>query len=194
MEKNNLLTILIAILFSVIFVSHLHKSGKMAFGNGQENQGENWQHDQGWLHESPQGWQGNVPQTPPPPQQPQKPQEEITKEPTSYEEAVSLAKKTGKNMLLFFSSEGCSHCVAMKRTTLKDESVKKAMKNYIYYEVDTRKERSLTNQYGIQLLPTYKIVTPTEESIKTGIGRKGTREFLIWMEYTKQPNLNHIRR
>lgn len=119
------------------------------------------------------------------------PEIEVVKEPEmpaineknikSYQEAVSLSAKLNKKVLLFFSSTTCPHCTHMKKVTLEDRSVKKALEPYIFYEVDTDKEKSIAIKYNIRGIPAYRIIDKAEKVYAAGEGDKRPLVFEQWL-------------
>jgi len=113
----------------------------------------------------------------------EEPQEEpLPDEPTSYKEALKIAKAKDKNILLYFSADWCKYCKEMKKTTLQDESVKNAIENYVFYIVDTDEEGDIARQYGVSGIPAYRIITDTEEVKKKSAGYMSVKTFLNWLE------------
>lgn len=172
MDKNNLLLVLIGLLFIVLFGSYMHKTEQLDFLDNRQERQEDWRQDQDWRNQ----------QTPPSewPQQP--PEQQPHRDPFSYPDAVQLSQQTGKNMVLFFYADWCAHCTAMKASTMEDPDVKRALSNFVYYRVDTDKEGSVGKKYGVRSIPAYHIVNSQETSLKQGEGRVSSSEFIRWMK------------
>ena len=115
-------------------------------------------------------------------------EEEIAEEPTSYEEALKIAKAKKKKVLLFFTADWCRYCQEMKKTTLKNEDVQAAIKRYVYYVVDTDYERELATKYSVSGIPAFRIVTDSEEVKKKASGYMSVKTFLKWLEGEAVPS------
>ncbi len=105
----------------------------------------------------------------------------ITTSPKSYKEALSMAKKTGKPIFLFFHADWCNWCKKMKEKTFADPAVKKALSSYIVYHADGDKEKPLFSKYGLKGIPAYFIVDSKEKIKKTGSGYKDAKSFIKWL-------------
>ena len=77
-----------------------------------------------------------------------------------YAGAIRLAQEQNKPALLAFHAEWCASCQQMKRTAYHDPAVIEAVKDFIPIIVDTDKQESLAQQYGITFLPTYIVTDP----------------------------------
>jgi thiol:disulfide interchange protein len=100
----------------------------------------------------------------------------------TYENALSQAKEEDKHVLLIFTADWCSFCEEMKKTTLQDEAVKKAMEKYVVYTVDTDKERPLAVKYDVSTIPAYVIINNEEKVLKKDKGYKGSKNFERWLK------------
>jgi len=115
-------------------------------------------------------------------QKPEEIQEELPDKPTSYAEALKIAKAKEKKVLLFFSAGWCRYCEEMKKTTLKNEEVQSAIEKYVYYVVNTDVERDLANKYGVSGIPAFRIITDSEKVEKKASGYMKVKTFLKWLE------------
>ena len=103
----------------------------------------------------------------------------ILKDIESYEEALEIAKKQNKRVLMFMYSEYCPWCEKMKKTTLKNEKVKQYINSkYIFLKMDTD-----MGEYPPELKPrfiptTYVIDPNTEETVQAIYGFKSEKVFI----------------
>lgn len=109
-------------------------------------------------------------------------QELQSEQPKSYQEALQVANATKKNIVLFFSGERfCEPCRKM-RGTFADPSVAQALRNYVFYRIDVEgQEAMVARQKGVQGVPTYMVVSPKDQVLKTGTGFKAPAAFLRWL-------------
>jgi len=118
---------------------------------------------------------------PEPPSKPEKPSK-----PQNYEDALKIADVNERPILLYFGADWCGPCKQMRKT-LADEQVQKIIENrFIFYHVDTDKERELTKRYKISGIPAYLQITARETIIKKGTGYKTIENFLNWLEEEKR--------
>ena len=125
--------------------------------------------------------------SPSPSPKPQK-EEALPAVPTSYEQALLIAKKQKKDVLLFFSADWCKYCKEMKRDTLTDSGVKSTMDKFVFYVVDADKEKALSRKFGVKEIPVYIILdAETEKAKRTGQGYKNANSFDRWLKGQSSP-------
>jgi thiol:disulfide interchange protein len=113
--------------------------------------------------------------------------EVVPEEPKTYQEALLISKKTGKQIFLFFHADWCHWCEKMERETLSKAEVKQALSNYIVYFVDTGKEPSVSRKYVTRGIPTYVITNHTERVLKRGSGYRSSKDFTTWLNGGQRP-------
>jgi thiol:disulfide interchange protein len=161
------LALTVGLIFSVIYKQH---------ANAEQLHINEWQN-----------WNNNGIIIPKPPEATPIEPEVTPTEPKSYQEALSMSKKNGKQIFLFFHADWCHWCKKMERETLSKEEVKQALSNYIVYFVDTGKESSVARKYVTGGIPTYVITNHTEIVSKRGSGYKSSRDFINWLN-NRQPS------
>jgi len=171
MNKNSLLVVGL-ILIAGILAAYYYKTKVVPAVDSQ-------QQEQKW-----NDWDKKNPTNPQPPNQPQsevKPT--VPAKPTSYQDAIKIAKATNKSVLLVFGADWCGYCKQLK-TTLADAEVQKAMSDFVYYHVDVDKERNVATKYGVKPIPAYKIVDVNEKVLSEGTGYKAPKDFVAWLKST----------
>ena len=79
------------------------------------------------------------------------------------EKAIQEAGRTGKPLLIKFSTEWCHYCVKMDRETFADLGVSKKVKScFVPLKIDGDKHRDLVSQLGVRSFPTLMIVSPKQ--------------------------------
>ena len=101
-----------------------------------------------------------------------------SKNPETYEEALQIAKKENKKILLYFTASWCPPCQKMKRETLKNEEVKKALSKFVVFYAE---ESDLSSKFGVRAIPTFKIINPEEKVEKTATGFMDVSKFLSFL-------------
>ncbi|MCS7085108.1 MAG: thioredoxin domain-containing protein [Bacteroidia bacterium] len=96
---------------------------------------------------------------------------------------LSQAKKTGKPFFVDFYATWCGPCKMMKKTTFMDADVAQfANKHFLAYMVDTDKNRDLSSQYRIRVLPTVVFFDAGGKEIGRFEGYKGSADFLAELQ------------
>lgn len=105
------------------------------------------------------------------------PEPELPKKPSTYAEALAIAKKFDKKVLLMFSSESCSPCQHMKNTTLKNEDIQKILEEkYVFFLMEDD-NNNVFRKYMIFATPSYRIITPDESVLKRNAGYMSVNSF-----------------
>lgn len=112
--------------------------------------------------------------------------------PKSYDEALQQAKAAKKNLFLFFHADWCYGCKRMESEVLNDPKVKEELKKYVFYKVDTDKERPIADKYKLVSIPSCLVVDGSESLIKSQTGFMKVPEFLQWLKNSKRPLLNKL--
>jgi len=176
-SNNNVLLAVIVALAVGIFGVYKWKSAKNA------DPQDNWQQwnpqDQEWQQWTPLAMPPGTPPTDPPTTPPGNP----LGTPRNYTEAINFAKRNNKQVLLVFGAEWCQWCKKLKTETLASADVQSKVSGYVYYYVDTDKEKELARKYKVSGVPYYAIVNPSNESVvRQGNGFKSNVEFIAWLE------------
>ncbi len=113
---------------------------------------------------------------------------------SSYSDALSIAKKEGKHVVLDFYTDWCGYCKKMDATTFKDEVVVKTLSNGFYVlKVNAEKGEgpSLKTRFGISGYPSFIILSGEEETLEKIVGYKNAEAFngiLLKHMPTKKPS------
>ena len=70
----------------------------------------------------------------------------------------------------------------MKKETLKDDKVIKALDKYVFYVVDLDKEGKVGKKYGVGGIPAYCIIDKREKAFRKGAGFKNPSSFANWLK------------
>lgn len=180
-NKNNVLLLVVAVIALAMGLTFAISCKHRSLTQASPNQWQNWNDHKNEFPINPPY------QQPEPRPHPQKP-DVVPSNPTSYQEAMDMSRRTGKKVFLFFHADWCSWCKKMERDTFSDSSVKQALNQYIVYHVDTGKEREISRKYSVSGIPAYCITDNSEKPTQSGQGYKTPQEFLNWLSGDRNPN------
>ncbi len=98
---------------------------------------------------------------------------EINFVPKNYQQALSMAKKSHKNIFVDAYAVWCAPCKQLQKTTFKDQKAAAYFnKNYINFSIDVEKGEGtiLAKTWGIEGLPTLLILDQNGKIIANHIG------------------------
>lgn len=169
--NSNMLLVAVLILSVGLFAAYYYKTHQAP---SVEPQPDGW--NQQWpTQPAPQ------PQQPPQPTPPVQPETAPTAQPRNYNEAIAIAKQSGKQIFLYFGADWCGPCKEMKAKTFTDSNVQAALKNYVVLIADVKDERAAASKFRVIAYPTYFIIDSNERELKSAKGFKTPAEFLAWL-------------
>ena len=72
----------------------------------------------------------------------------------SYQDGVTMARQSGKSMVVYFHADWCTYCVRMQKETFAHTSVIDFMNNrVIAVKVDVDKDKNIARNFGVRGLP-----------------------------------------
>ncbi len=78
-----------------------------------------------------------------------------------YTPGLAKAGKQAKPVFLYFHAEWCTYCTKFKQTTFKDKKVRAYLEEYfVSIQVDTDKNRALSEEWRVKGLPTLWFLEP----------------------------------
>ena len=101
-------------------------------------------------------------------------------EPT-YDEAINLAEKSNKKVLLYFGTEWCGYCKKMK-TLFEDKDVGDRLDKFVFLKLDADKETHLKKKFSVKAIPDYMIIDKDNNIIKRNKGYLNKDSFMKWLE------------
>ena len=105
---------------------------------------------------------------------------------SSYEKAISKAKKQHKDVMLVIVTDYCPWCRKMENFTLKKASIKKEVqKNYIAVILH-RSKKKFPTKFDTPRIPTIFFIDPySENAYWESIGYKNRKDFLLEIKEAK---------
>lgn len=95
--------------------------------------------------------------------------------------AKELAKKSDKNIMIFFTGKWCSPCRVMKRQVFADDEVMRAINNKVVsveIDVDDPKNEGPIKKYKINATPVTIFIDSEGKVIDYGVGKIEKSKFL----------------
>lgn len=106
------------------------------------------------------------------------------------------SKRTGRPMLIFITSESCTYCDAMKKTTLCNDSVrKKLIDRFVPIQLKPDANGGVLSRVKIPAYPTTLVARPHGKVIAHRIGYQPPKEFcdLLNNVAMAEPSVNPVR-
>jgi thioredoxin-related protein len=99
--------------------------------------------------------------------------------------AEDYADQTGKQVMVYVENRRSSWSKKMRKKTLLDKKVKKALKNFIW--VKLQKNSSEAKAYGLnpKLAPTVYFRKADGTPLATAKGYFSAKDFMLWVDYAK---------
>jgi thiol:disulfide interchange protein len=94
-----------------------------------------------------------------------------------YEDALALAKKDDKAVLVEFRAEWCHWCQKMEKEVYTDREVIALSDRVVFARVDEAKRKDLLQKYGVRGLPTAVVLDRNGREIGRIVGYKAAKEF-----------------
>jgi thioredoxin-related protein len=96
----------------------------------------------------------------------------------SFSVANSESKKTGKPLMIYFTTTWCGYCKVMEKEVLPDKLVRDQSSQYIPIKVDAEKEGAgLAKKYGITAYPTFVFTNASGTLLGVAEGFKNAKDF-----------------
>jgi thiol-disulfide isomerase/thioredoxin len=102
----------------------------------------------------------------------------------SWDDSRAEAKRSGRRLLAYFTSEFCGWCRALEKRTLTDAEVVALSKDFVCVEVDVRDEKNLrvADEFRIDSIPRTIIFTPDGAIIDRRTGYIPALEYAAWLK------------
>lgn len=97
---------------------------------------------------------------------------------TDYQAALDDAKQQEKPVLIAFSASWCPPCQQMKKNVYPDPKVQALFASIIPVYVDTDENAALANQYGVNGIPAYVVLSPNGDKLTEFVGYHEPQDFV----------------
>jgi thiol:disulfide interchange protein len=105
---------------------------------------------------------------------------------TSYDDAVRLAEKDKRMIMIDFYADWCGWCKRLDNDTYVDRDVVAKAHEFVSLRVDADAERGLTSQYNVRGLPTILFIDPSGREVHRVVGFRSPTAFLAEMDVALQ--------
>jgi thioredoxin 1 len=104
-----------------------------------------------------------------------------------YDEAVALAKKENKPLMVVFSATWCPPCQTMKKEVYPSPTVQSELKDWVcvYLDVDEEKNRKSATQHNVKGIPHIQLLSAKEEALNKQVGSTSVEKFAKWLHDNK---------
>lgn len=101
---------------------------------------------------------------------------------TSYKEALALAKKTKKPVLIDFNATWCGPCHMLDNEVFKKAAFSGEAKNWVLLKIDVDKHPDLSNFYSAQSIPLLVALSPKGKTASRQPGYGGPDFTMKWIK------------
>ncbi len=101
---------------------------------------------------------------------------------TSYKDALTQAKKTGKPILIDFNATWCGPCHMMEDEVFKTAGFAAEAKKWVLLNVDVDKHPDLAQHYNASSLPLLVTLSPKGKTISSQAGYGGYDYVMDWVK------------
>jgi thiol:disulfide interchange protein len=101
-----------------------------------------------------------------------------------YTPGMATAVKGSKSIFLYFHAPWCTYCTKLKQTTFKDKKILAYLeKNFVSIQVNTDKNKVLSNEWKVKGLPTLWFLEPDGTKINSIPGYLDAAQLLLVLKY-----------
>jgi thiol:disulfide interchange protein DsbD len=100
---------------------------------------------------------------------------------TNYDATISAAAIAQQPVLVYFTASWCGPCKLMSRITLTDPAVFELISNVEHVAVDIEAHPDLATKHGVNAVPTFILLSSTNDEVERVTGFQGPGKFLSWL-------------
>ncbi len=110
-----------------------------------------------------------------------------------YTPGMATAAKGSKSIFLYFHAPWCTYCTKLKQTTFKDKKILAYLeKNFVSIQVNTDKNKVLSNEWKVKGLPTLWFLEPDGTKINSIPGYLDAAQLLLVLKYIHTKNYDKM--
>lgn len=99
----------------------------------------------------------------------------------TYNEAIALAGKNNKKVLLYFGADWCGYCKKMN-ILFEDKEVNKKINEFVFLKLDVDNDTYLKKKFSVKSIPDCIIIDQNENILKRNKGHLNKINFIDWLE------------
>jgi thiol:disulfide interchange protein len=100
---------------------------------------------------------------------------------TDFASAQDESRQSKKPALLYFTATWCGPCQRMASETFAKAEVETALQQFVPIKIDIDKDRSTTERYQIDGVPTFALIDDDGRVVKQITGGMDATDFLAWL-------------
>lgn len=100
---------------------------------------------------------------------------------TDLNEALGVAKKTGKRVFIDFMASWCGPCKMLEREVFHSDKFKELQKSFVMVQIDVDEQHDVAQSYKIEAMPTQIVTDSDGNELGRTVGYGGPDRFYSWI-------------
>lgn len=100
---------------------------------------------------------------------------------TDLDEALGVAKKTGKKVFIDFMASWCGPCKMLEREVFHTDRFKELQKSFVMVQIDVDEQKDVAQSFKIEAMPTQVVTDSNGSELGRTVGYGGPERFYSWI-------------